>query len=57
MGVELTPLREQALGRFRLTLIVLLSAVGFILLIGCANRLLMRNAWHDIASGSVFEPG
>lgn len=37
MGADVIPLREQLAGEIRLPLIVLLVAVGFVLLIACAN--------------------
>jgi predicted permease len=37
MGVKLTPMRNQITGGYRRALWVLLGAVGFVLLIGCAN--------------------
>jgi predicted permease len=37
MGVKLTPMRDQITGGYRRALWVLFGAVGFVLLIGCAN--------------------
>ncbi|HET7378122.1 MAG TPA: ABC transporter permease, partial [Anaerolineae bacterium] len=49
-GVVIVPLRDQMIGQYRRPLIVLLSAVGFILLIACvnvANLMMTRMAARD----------
>jgi putative ABC transport system permease protein len=37
VSIQLTPLLEDAVGRYRMTLCLLLAVVGLVLLIGCAN--------------------
>ncbi len=37
LSVELTPLLEDAIGKYRMTLYLLLAVVGLVLLVGCAN--------------------
>jgi putative ABC transport system permease protein len=37
VSVKLTPLLEDAIGKYRMTLYLLLAVVGLVLLVGCAN--------------------
>jgi putative ABC transport system permease protein len=50
LGIHLVPIRKQLLGNIQAALLVLLGAVGFILLMACANvanLMLVRTATRD----------